>query len=86
MADYSGSAHWRDTARPARFFLVDARAAFPLVIWLLHLRWWTFWLAISGMFIFTLIERWGFSVPVFLRVARNAFAGKHKSSRPWWRL
>ena len=28
--DFSPGAHWRDSARSARFFMVDARAAFPI--------------------------------------------------------
>lgn len=39
-------AHWRDSARNVRFWIVDSRAAFPLLLFLLHIRLWTFVLAI----------------------------------------
>jgi intracellular multiplication protein IcmT len=78
-------AHWRDSARPARFFLVDYRAAFPLLLFLLHIRLWTFSLALGTMFVFYLLERYGFSVPVFLRLVRSWLAGPRKHSKPWWR-
>ena len=47
MADTSS--HWRDAARNPRFFFVDAYAAFPLILMLLHIRLWTFLVALSAM-------------------------------------
>lgn len=81
MAD----AHWRDSARSARFFVVDYRAAFPLVLFLLHIRLWSFIVAIAATFFFTLLERYGFTVTVFLRWARTILAGPRKMAMPWWR-
>lgn len=81
MAD----AHWRDSARSARFFVVDYRAAFPLVLFLLHIRLWSFIVAIAATFFFALLERYGFTVTVFLRWARTMLAGPRKMAMPWWR-
>jgi intracellular multiplication protein IcmT len=78
--------HWRDSARRARFFFVDARAAFPLIIFLIHIRYWTFALAIVTMVFFALLERYGFTVVVFGRWLRNFFAGTFKSAQPWWKV
>jgi intracellular multiplication protein IcmT len=83
--NFSVDAHWRDSARPARFWLIDYRAAFPILLFLLHIQWWTFTLAILTTIFFGIIERYGFTVPVFLRLLRCFFAGKHKVSSPWWR-
>ncbi len=77
--------HWRDTAHPARFFFVDARAAFPFVLLLAHIRWWTFGVALATTIFFALLERYGFTVPVFLRWLRSFFAGPYKSASPWWK-
>lgn len=86
MADnYSSHAHWRDSARPAKFFIVDYRAAFPLLLFLLHIRWWSFLLAVLTICFFTLLERYGFTVIVFLRWLRNFLAGKRKFARAWWK-
>lgn len=79
------STHWRDSARTARFFVMDARAAFPLVLFILHMKLWTFIVAVIAMSFFAMLERWGFTVPVFLRWSRSTIAGKYKTSRPWWR-
>lgn len=78
-------AAWRDTARPAKFFIVDYRAAFPLLLFLLHIRFWTFGLAIAVVCCLYGLERYGYTVPVFLRILRCWFAGPRKCSRPWWR-
>jgi intracellular multiplication protein IcmT len=77
--------HWRDTARPARFFVIDYRAAFPLLLFLLHIRLWTFIVATLAIFCFYMLERFGYTVPVFLRLFRGWLAGPRKMARPWWR-
>ena len=78
-------AHWRDSGRTARFFMVDARAAFPLLIFLVHMRVSTFIIAMIFVIIFGALEYFGFTVLVFLRTIRTVLAGKRKYSRPWWR-
>lgn len=85
MARIPTEPHWRDSARPARFFIVDARAAFPLLLFLLHIRWWTFILAVVATIFFATLERYGFTVPVFLRWVRTTLAGPRKFSIPWWK-
>ncbi len=79
------SAHWRDSARSARFFFIDYRAAFPFLLFLMHIRWWTFFIALGAMLFFWILERYGFTVPVFLRLARSWLAGKRKLAIPWWK-
>lgn len=78
-------AHWRDSARTPRFFLVDAYAAFPLLIWLMHIRLWTLVTAIAFMAFFWVLERFKFRVPMFFRWLRAYFAGPIRYARPWWR-
>ena len=77
-------AHWRDSARDARLFIFDAKAAFPLLLFLLHIRLWTFIVAVVAMTFFSILNRYGFSVIVFLRWLRSFFAGKRKMAIPWW--
>lgn len=78
--------HWRDSARAARFFFVDARAAFPLLLFLMHMRLWTFILAIVTMVFFAILEKYNFTVVVFGRWLRSFMAGPNKSAHPWWKL
>lgn len=83
--NFSESSHWRDSARSARFFMVDARAAFPIFLFLMHIRIWTGLLVIVSAVFFAIIEHYGFTVPVFLRWIRSFLAGNIKSSKPWWK-
>lgn len=82
---FSATAHWRDSARSARFFIVDARAVFPVFIFLMRIRIWSAILVLVSIVFFGIIEHYGFTVPVFLRWVRNFMAGNHKTSQPWWR-
>jgi intracellular multiplication protein IcmT len=78
-------AYWRDTARPARFFIIDYRAAFPLLAFLLHIRLWTFLLAFVVVLFLYLLEKYGFTVPIFIRLFRAWLAGSVKNAAGWWR-
>lgn len=85
MANFKEDTHWRDTARVPKFFVVDARAAFPLVLFLLNIAIWTFILATTCMLFFAMIERFGFTVQVFFRWIRSFLAGPIKEASPWWK-
>lgn len=85
MNEPDSDSHWRDSSRQARFFFVDAAAAFPIVIMLLHVRLWTFLATISCMIFFAILERFKFTIPVFFRWIRAFIAGPIKLARPWWR-
>ncbi len=78
------NAHWRDSARPAKFFFVDAKAAFPIFLFLIHITVWTFVVAVSIMVFFTILNRFGYGVEVFLRIFRGMFSGSRKMAIPWW--
>ena len=80
------NAHWRDSSRNPRFFMVDAMAAIPLLFVLLHIRWWTFLLALGFMVFFGILEKFNFTVPVFFRWLRAFIAGPLKTAYPWWRM
>lgn len=80
----NADAHWRDSARPVKFFIWDGRAAFPVVIFLMHISLWTFILTVVLIAFFSLLNRYGFTPVIFLRVIRGAIAGNRKMSIPWW--
>ena len=81
---FSPTTHWRDSARSARFFMVDARAAFPILFFLMHIRIWTGMLVVISAVFFGILEHYGFTVPVFLRYVRSLLAGPIKLAQPWW--
>lgn len=82
---FTSDTHWRDSARSARFFMIDARAAFPIFIFLMHIRYWTATLVVVSCIFFGILEHFGFTVPVFFRWLRTFLAGPLKMSIPWWR-
>ncbi len=80
----TATAHWRDSARAAKFFFVDATAAFPILLFLVHIKLWTFILAAVIMTFFTILNRFGYTMDVFVRIFRSMLAGPRKAAIPWW--
>ncbi len=78
-------ATWRDSAKNVRFWVIDYRATFPVLILVFHIRLWTFIFAVIATSFFVILERWGFSVAVFLRWLRSFVAGPRKIAQPWWK-
>jgi intracellular multiplication protein IcmT len=64
--------------------MVDARAAFAILLFLVHIKVWTAVLVVINLVFFTVIEHYGFTIPVFFRWLRLFFAGPIKFSQPWW--
>jgi len=81
---YSDQVHWRDSARSTRFFFIDYRALFPLLICLFHPNRYTLIFALVAVVFFCALERYGFTVIVFLRWLRSVAGGAYKPARPWW--
>jgi intracellular multiplication protein IcmT len=76
---------WRDTARSVRLGPIDWRAVGPLLLFFLHIRLWTLYVAIAAVAVFAVLERYGFTVPVAIRFARITIAGRTKRAVSWWR-
>jgi len=74
-------AHWRNTWKPARFFVMDARSALPLLPTMLYIRLWTLALAMAVILLFWWLERVGLTFPAAIRTLRSRFAGKHRMPR-----
>lgn len=67
----SFDAHWRNTMKSTRFFFnVDARAALPLLLLMVHFRLWTFLLALGAMILFYVLEQRGLSFDAAIRAGR----------------
>ena len=85
MQEPTENAHWRDSAREARFLFIDAAAAIPLLIFLVHIRMWTFVVASLMIAFLAILKRFGYSVTVFARIFRSFLAGPRKMAIPWWK-
>jgi intracellular multiplication protein IcmT len=85
MASVKATAHWRDSARTPRLLTIDYRAIFPLLIWLFFPNWITFIICVIAIGFFTVLDHFGYTLPVFSRYFRyNFLAGSRKIARPWW--
>ena len=71
---------WRDTARPFMFGPVDGMAAYPLVLFLFHIRFWTLAVALSMVVFIIVIGRFGYTPPVAF-LAFRAWIGGRRVSR-----
>lgn len=80
----TANAHWRDTARSIKFFMLDGKTVFPLVSLMIYPRMWTLIVALIATVFFSLLNRYGLTVSIFIRVLRNAASGRRKISNPWW--
>ena len=67
--------HWRNTARPVRFFTIDYRAGVFLFIFMMHIRLWTFLMMLTVMLILFLLERRGLTFTLAMRRMRVWFIG-----------
>lgn len=73
--------HWRNTMKPVRFFIFDARAGFFVILLLVHARLWTLSLLITVLSVFYILERKGLSFAAALRAMRVWILGP---TRPAW--
>ncbi|MGE4350874.1 MAG: IcmT/TraK family protein [Bdellovibrionales bacterium] len=71
--------HWRNSQKPARFFILDARAFLGILFLLLHMRLWVLILCLVSMAVFWIFERRGLAFGAALRALRVWLIGR---SRP----
>lgn len=75
--------HWRNTMKPVRFFKFDARAAFTLLLVLLHPREYTLALFLGFLFLSYVLERKGLSMAAATRAFRSWIVGSYRP--PGWK-
>lgn len=78
-----GQLNWRNTMKPVRFAMLDARAGFVLLLTLLHLRPWTLVTAMITTFIFHIAEKNGLTFYAALRTVRRLFVGPMRPRIIW---
>ncbi len=70
--------HWRDSALTPKFFTVDARAAFFILIFLVRPNWYTFGVVVFVLTVFSILNYYHVSLPASFRLLRNFFTGSKK--------
>ena len=78
----SSEVSWRDTMRPVRFYLFDARLLVLFVIWIFIPSWWTTGLVILAMAVFRMAEARGYRFRAALRAVRARAAGERRALYP----
>lgn len=73
--------HYRNTWKPARLFMVDARVAFLFILAFLHIRLWTLGLACGAALILYILERRGLTVTAAGRALRATLVGDHRPAK-----
>ncbi|MDD9900228.1 MAG: IcmT/TraK family protein [Alphaproteobacteria bacterium] len=70
--------HWRNSMKPVRFFNLDGRAGFFVVVFIIHARLYTLCLLLTVFFVLWLLERRGLSFPAALRSIRVWMVGPYR--------
>jgi intracellular multiplication protein IcmT len=77
----NGDVLWRDTGIAPKILILDARAVFPIGLWLFHWSWWTAGAALVCIVALYLVQRTGMSPLACLRALRTAFMGARRETR-----
>ena len=77
----AGEVLWRDTGIAPKIFILDARAIFPLALWLFHWAYWTACVAGIAIVILYLVQRTGMTPLACVRALRVAFMGRRRETR-----
>jgi hypothetical protein len=78
---YGRPCFWRETMRPARVLVFDARLMIFVLLFMLHLRLWTLFALILAAVAFYSIERRGLSFQAVGRLLRSYLAGPDRPAR-----
>ena len=76
---------WRNTGRPVKVLILDARACFPLLAFVVYWSWITFYVAMVGLAFFIVISWFGLTPPTALRTMRRWFVGPLRPAVPSWK-
>ena len=70
---------WRDSMRPVRFYVFDARLLILLAPWLFLPTWWTTAIAVAAMLACRAAEARGYRFRAALRALRALSAGRRRA-------
>lgn len=71
-------AHWRDSALTPRFFSVDARAGFVVLLCMVRPNWYTFGFVVVVLTILSILNYYRISLVASVRILRNFLMGSKK--------
>lgn len=77
--------HWRNSMKPVRFFMLDARVAIFFMLFILHMRVWTFVTFLLVSLFFWMLERRGLVFSAAMRSFRTWILGRRRPAWLWIR-
>ena len=75
------SAYWRESQRPARFLVFDARVVVFMMLAAFHVRFWTVGLLIAAALLSWVLEGRGVSPDNAVRLVRSWIVGRRRPAR-----
>ena len=74
--------NWRYTAKyPRAFWILDARLAWPVLLWFAHFSWWTFALALAACTLNAMLWYLALPVPMAMRRLQASLRGWPRQPR-----
>jgi intracellular multiplication protein IcmT len=70
--------HWRDSARTPKFFKVDGRIFFILLIVIFHFTFWTLFLLVITFIFFMILNSYKITISRVLYIINDYFFGRKK--------
>lgn len=77
-------AHWRDSARKPRFFIIDANIIWPMALFLFAMSYRTTLLLIFSAIFLLALEKTNFTISKFLRYVYVLIGGPMRYRKGWW--
>lgn len=65
-------------------FGISPYSLLPVLVFLFHWAWWTFYTAIAGIALSIVLAKLGYSFSVLIDAAKNRLRGDRIYARPWW--
>jgi intracellular multiplication protein IcmT len=76
--------HGRGAAQWPHILTIDIRAFVPLLATLLIHAMWMVYLSVASVLFFLVLQRFGFTLPVFFRWIRHRMSGSVRRARSLW--
>lgn len=74
--------YWAHSARHFMLGPFDGYAVFPLTIFMLHIKLWTFVVLVVALTLSIFLSRAGYNLPVLLRILRVSIGGRQVKRVP----
>ncbi|KNH09805.1 hypothetical protein BRCH_04447c [Candidatus Burkholderia brachyanthoides] len=75
---------WRYASQTPSALGIPCIAYLPMFVWLFHMCWWAFWLAVTVIVLFAILAKFGLTFKVLWQKFLHLLRGSRIFARPWW--